>query len=164
MSAVANVIPWLCQAVHADLSKRRLQSARLLSSRLSPIAELLAADHPAALKYALALLVLIRPDTRLPLVPLDDAAKRAKLGKPDAYRVRYFEQEATPFERFFASFVSTRAGAAWMRDSSFAQGIARSVLARGVPQVSSDLKFLDAALERRPGTPVKALAYCFCEL
>ena len=66
MSAVANVIPWLCQAIHADLSERRLQ----------PIAELLAADHPAALKYALALLGLMRPDTRLPLVPLDDAAKR----------------------------------------------------------------------------------------
>ena len=66
MSAVANVIPWLCQAIHADLSEKRLQ----------PIAELLAADHPAALKYALALLGLMRPDTRLPLVPLDDAAKR----------------------------------------------------------------------------------------
>ena len=66
MSAVANVIPWLCQAIHADLSERRLQ----------PIAERLAADHPAALKYALALLGLMRPDTRLPLVPLDDAAKR----------------------------------------------------------------------------------------
>jgi 4-hydroxy-tetrahydrodipicolinate synthase len=75
MSAVANVIPWLCQAVHADLSERRLQSARSLSSRLSPIAELLAADHPAALKYALALLGLIRPDTRLPLVPLSETAK-----------------------------------------------------------------------------------------
>jgi protease-4 len=95
---------------------------------------------------------------------LDDAAKRAKLGKPDAYRVRYFEREASPFERFFASFVQSRAGSAWMRDSSFAQGLARTVLARGVPQVSSDLKFLDAALERRPGSPVKALAYCFCEL
>jgi len=66
MSAVANVIPWLCQAIHADLSEKRLQQ----------IAELLAADHPAALKYALALLGLMRPDTRLPLVPLDDAAKR----------------------------------------------------------------------------------------
>ena len=66
MSAVANVIPWLCQAIHADLSEKRLQ----------PIAERLAADHPPALKYALALLGLMRPDTRLPLVPLDDAAKR----------------------------------------------------------------------------------------
>jgi protease-4 len=95
---------------------------------------------------------------------VDDAAKRAKLGKPDAFRVRYIEREATPFERFFAGLVGSRAGSAWLHDSSFAQGIARTVLARGVPQMSSDLKFLDAALERRPGAPVKALAYCFCEL
>jgi 4-hydroxy-tetrahydrodipicolinate synthase len=54
-----------------------MQSARLLSSQLSPIAELLATDHPAALKYALALLDLIRPDTRLPIVKLDEAAKPA---------------------------------------------------------------------------------------
>jgi 4-hydroxy-tetrahydrodipicolinate synthase len=75
MSAIANVIPGLCQAIHASLSEGRLQSARRLSSRLSPIAELLAADHPAALKYALALLGLMTPDTRLPLVPLGEAAK-----------------------------------------------------------------------------------------
>jgi 4-hydroxy-tetrahydrodipicolinate synthase len=75
MSAAANIIPRLCQAVGVNISERRLQSARLLSSRLSPISELLAADHPAALKYALALLGLIRPDTRLPLVPLGETAK-----------------------------------------------------------------------------------------
>jgi 4-hydroxy-tetrahydrodipicolinate synthase len=76
-SAIANVIPGLCQAVYANLSEGRLQSAQLLSSQLSPIAELLAADHPAALKYVLALLGLIRPDTRLPIVQLDEAAKPA---------------------------------------------------------------------------------------
>jgi 4-hydroxy-tetrahydrodipicolinate synthase len=75
MSAVANVIPRLCQAIYVNISEGRLQSARLLSSRLSPISELLAADHPAALKYALALLGLIRPDTRLPLVPLGETAR-----------------------------------------------------------------------------------------
>jgi len=75
VSAVANVIPGLCQAIYASLSEGRLQSARLLSSQLPPIAELLAADHPAALKYALALLGLMTPDTRLPLVPLGEAAK-----------------------------------------------------------------------------------------
>jgi protease-4 len=95
---------------------------------------------------------------------IDGAAKRAKLGKPDAFRVRYIEREATPFERFFAGFFESRAGAAWMRDSSFAQGIARTMLARNVPQVHADLQFLDAALQRGPGAPVKALAYCFCEL
>jgi 4-hydroxy-tetrahydrodipicolinate synthase len=75
MSAVANVIPRLCRAVYVNISEGRLQSAGLLSSRLSPINELLAADHPAALKYALALLGLIQPDTRLPLVPLGETAR-----------------------------------------------------------------------------------------
>ena len=97
-------------------------------------------------------------------VALEDVAKRAKLGKPDAWRVRYFEREATPFERFFAGLLQSRVGAAWMRDSSFAQGLARTVIARGVPQMASDLQFLDAALQRTPGMPVKALAYCFCAL
>ena len=93
---------------------------------------------------------------------LDDAAARAKLGKPDAYRVRYIEREATPFERFFAGFVGSRAGQAWLRNSDFAQGIARTVIARGVPQVDADLRFLDSAMQRKAGMPVKALAYCFC--
>ncbi|NUS61042.1 MAG: signal peptide peptidase SppA [Lysobacter sp.] len=93
---------------------------------------------------------------------IDDAAARAKLGKADAYRVRYIEKEATAFERFFAGFVSSRAGSAWMHDSNFAQGIARAVLARNLPQVDADLRFLDSAMQKRPGAPVKALAYCFC--
>jgi 4-hydroxy-tetrahydrodipicolinate synthase len=75
ISAVTNLLPELCQAVHASLKEGRLQSARYLFSRLVPIAGLLAAEHPAALKYALALLGLIRPDTRLPIVQLNDAAK-----------------------------------------------------------------------------------------
>jgi 4-hydroxy-tetrahydrodipicolinate synthase len=75
ISAVTNLLPELCQAVHASLKEGRLQSARYLFSRLVPIAGMLAADHPAALKYALALLGLIRPDTRLPIVQLNDAAK-----------------------------------------------------------------------------------------
>jgi protease-4 len=93
---------------------------------------------------------------------IDDAAARAKLGKADAYRVRYLEKEATAFERFFAGFVSSRAGSAWMHDSGFAQGVARAVLARNLPQVDADLRFLDSAMQKRPGAPVKALAYCFC--
>ena len=93
---------------------------------------------------------------------IDDAAARAKLGKADAYRVRYIEKEATAFERFFAGFVSSRAGSAWMHDSGFAQGVARAVLARNLPQVDADLRFLDSAMQKRPGAPVKALAYCFC--
>jgi protease-4 len=95
---------------------------------------------------------------------IDDAAKRAKLGKPDDFRVRYIEREATPFERFFASFVESRAGAAWLRESSFAQGLARTMVTRSLPNVDADLKLLEAAMQPRPGAPVKALAYCFCRL
>jgi 4-hydroxy-tetrahydrodipicolinate synthase len=75
ISAVVNLVPELCQAVHASLKEGRLQSARYLFGRLVPIAGLFAAEHPAALKYALALLGLIQPATRLPIVQLNDAAK-----------------------------------------------------------------------------------------
>lgn len=75
VSTVASVMPRLCRAVYVNLREGRLQSARLLSDRLSPIAELLAADHPAALKYALSLLGLMAPNTRLPIVELDEANK-----------------------------------------------------------------------------------------
>ncbi|RZN34636.1 4-hydroxy-tetrahydrodipicolinate synthase [Bradyrhizobium sp. Leo121] len=75
ISAVANLVPELCQAVLASHREGRPQSAGYLFSRLFPIAGLLAAEHPAALKYALSLLGLIQPNTRLPIVQLNDAAK-----------------------------------------------------------------------------------------
>ncbi|WP_242165292.1 signal peptide peptidase SppA [Lysobacter sp. M15] len=87
-----------------------------------------------------------------------DAAQRAKLGKPDAYRVRYVEKAATPFERFFSRFASSRMGAHWLRDASWLQILA----AKASPHTARDLKFLQSALETTPGRPVKALAYCFC--
>lgn len=87
-----------------------------------------------------------------------DAAKRAKLGKPAAYRVRYIEKAATPFERFFSRFSDNSAAAALLRNSSFAQ----SLVADALPQAGKDLRFLDSALKPAPGTRVKALAYCFC--
>jgi protease-4 len=89
-----------------------------------------------------------------------DAAQRAKLGKPQTYRVRYVEKAATPFERFFGRFAASRMGAHWLRESSFLQ----TLLARATPQATRDLKFLQSALEPTPGRPVKALAYCFCGL
>jgi len=46
-----------------------------------------------------------------------DAAKRAKLGSPGSYQVRYLERGATPFERFFARFAESRAGVAMLRGS-----------------------------------------------
>ena len=56
--------------------KGRLPSARYLQSRLAPLTASLARESPAALKYALGLLGLMRPDTRLPIVELDELAKR----------------------------------------------------------------------------------------
>jgi protease-4 len=88
---------------------------------------------------------------------IDDAAQRAKLGKPDAYRVRYVEDAATPFERFFSRFSGTALGAHWLRESSLLQHL----LAKASPQAARDLKFLQGVLEN-PGKPAKALAYCFC--
>jgi protease-4 len=87
-----------------------------------------------------------------------DAAARARLGKPDAYRVRYVEKQATPFERWFTGMVSSRIGQAWIAESS----LARRLLARAVPAMQDDLRFLDNALQRGKAAPVKALAYCFC--
>ena len=89
---------------------------------------------------------------------LDDAAARAKLGKPDAWRVRYMEEEVSPFERMFAGFISSRAGGALIGRSDLARGL----LARATPQVEQDLRFLESALTPGRGLPVKALAYCFC--
>ena len=68
VSAVANVAPDLCLAVHRHIREGRLQSARLLHQRLAPLATLLEREHPAALKFALALLGFIQPTTRLPIV------------------------------------------------------------------------------------------------
>ena len=87
-----------------------------------------------------------------------DVAQRAKLGKPDAYRVRYMEKTATPFERFFTGFAESRIGAKWLRESDFAHGL----LARALPQVSDDLRFISNAIKPGSGARVKALAYCFC--
>ncbi len=89
-----------------------------------------------------------------------DAASLAKLGAPDRYQVRYVEKQATPFERFFNRFAQTRIGAAWLKDS----GIAGTLMAHALPQTRDDLAFLDHALQSRHGSPVQALAYCFCGL
>ena len=86
------------------------------------------------------------------------AAKRAELGQPGDYQVRYIEKAATPFERFFTGFIASRAGGALMRDSD----IARSLIAKASPQTAQDLRFLEGAITPTRGVPVKALAYCFC--
>ncbi|MGO1073452.1 signal peptide peptidase SppA [Lysobacter sp. CA199] len=91
---------------------------------------------------------------------IDDVATRAKLGKAGDYRVRYVEKVPTPFERFFANFASSSAGSALLGRSDLARGL----LAKALPQTASDLRFVESAIKPTSGVPVKALAYCFCEL
>ncbi|MBT2749425.1 MULTISPECIES: signal peptide peptidase SppA [unclassified Lysobacter] len=91
---------------------------------------------------------------------IDDVAARAKLGKAGDYRVRYVEKMPSPFERFFAGFASSNAGSALLGRSD----LARSLLAKALPQTASDLRFVESAIKPTSGVPVKALAYCFCEL
>jgi 4-hydroxy-tetrahydrodipicolinate synthase len=87
ISSISNLVPELCQAVYTSVRQGRLQSARYLFSRLLPLGPPLAKGHPAGLKYALSLLGLMRPVTRLPIVQLSDSAKaevaRAMAGLAD---------------------------------------------------------------------------------
>ena len=88
-----------------------------------------------------------------------DAANRAKLGGPDKVRVRYIEKAATPFAQFLSGFAGSHAGA-WMLGET---GMARIMLARSMPEVDTQLRFVeDAARDPRGSAPVMALAYCFC--
>jgi 4-hydroxy-tetrahydrodipicolinate synthase len=80
VSVVSNIAPELCQLIFSSCRQGRLQSARYLQSRLAGLTALLAAESPAALKYALCLLGLMRPDTRLPIVELADAVKAEVAG------------------------------------------------------------------------------------
>jgi 4-hydroxy-tetrahydrodipicolinate synthase len=75
ISTVSNLTPDLCRVIYSSLRQGGLQTARYLQKRLLPLQACLSQDNPAALKYALGLLGLIDPATRLPLVELDDVAK-----------------------------------------------------------------------------------------
>jgi 4-hydroxy-tetrahydrodipicolinate synthase len=75
ISMVSNVAPELCRLIYSNCRRGRLQSARHLQSRLAALTTSLTRESPAALKYALCLLGFMRPNTRLPIVELDDSAK-----------------------------------------------------------------------------------------
>ncbi len=89
-----------------------------------------------------------------------DAATRAKLGEAGKYRVRYIEKAATPFAQFMTGFAGSRMGAWMLADSS----IARMLLAKQMPELDTQLRFVEDAVKDRNGAPVKSLAYCFCGL
>jgi 4-hydroxy-tetrahydrodipicolinate synthase len=75
ISQVANIAPDLCRTIFSQVRQGRLQSARYLHKRLIPLIACLSRESPAALKFALSTLGLMLPATRLPIVPLDDAAQ-----------------------------------------------------------------------------------------
>jgi 4-hydroxy-tetrahydrodipicolinate synthase len=75
ISTVSNVAPLLCQDIFSSCQHGHLQSAQHLQGRLAPLTAALSKESPAALKYALCLLGLMRPNTRLPIVELAEAAK-----------------------------------------------------------------------------------------
>jgi 4-hydroxy-tetrahydrodipicolinate synthase len=75
ISQVSNIAPDLCRMVFSSSQQGRPQSARYLQRRLASLEACLARESPAALKYALSLLGLMQPDTRLPIVQLNEAAK-----------------------------------------------------------------------------------------
>jgi 4-hydroxy-tetrahydrodipicolinate synthase len=77
VSMVSNLTRDLCQITFSSCRQGRLQTAHDLRWRLLPLEACLSRDGPAALKYALSLLGLMHPVTRLPIVELDDRAKVA---------------------------------------------------------------------------------------
>jgi protease-4 len=87
-----------------------------------------------------------------------DAASRAKLGEKGKFRVRYIEKAASPFAKFMDGFAASRTGAWLLADSS----LARIALSKTLPEMDTQLRFVEDAIKDRNGAPVRTLAYCFC--
>jgi 4-hydroxy-tetrahydrodipicolinate synthase len=77
ISMISNVRPDLCRMIFSNCRQGRLQAAQRVQRRLAPLEACLSKDSPASLKYALSLLGLMHPVTRLPIVELDEPAKAA---------------------------------------------------------------------------------------
>jgi 4-hydroxy-tetrahydrodipicolinate synthase len=77
ISMISNVTPDLCRAIFSNCRQGRFQTARDLQRRIASLEACLSRDGPAALKYALSLLGLMLPNTRLPIAELDECAKAA---------------------------------------------------------------------------------------
>jgi 4-hydroxy-tetrahydrodipicolinate synthase len=78
ISVTSNVAPRLCAEFQNACLAGDFKRALTLHGRLMPLHEALFVEtNPAPVKYAASLLGLCKPDTRLPLVPLSDAAKAA---------------------------------------------------------------------------------------
>ena len=79
ISVTANVAPKLCAEFHAAAAAGDFATARDLNERLYPLHRALFADaSPAPTKYALSRLHdWLLPDTRLPIAPCSEAARKA---------------------------------------------------------------------------------------
>ncbi|MGV3556330.1 MAG: 4-hydroxy-tetrahydrodipicolinate synthase [Croceibacterium sp.] len=86
ISVTANVAPRLCAEFHAAAAAGDIERARALNERLFPLHKALFADaSPAPTKYALSRLHdWLLPDTRLPIAPCSEAAKKAVDAAMDA--------------------------------------------------------------------------------
>jgi 4-hydroxy-tetrahydrodipicolinate synthase len=94
VSIASNIAPVMCQKIFSHYRQCQMQPAQHLQQRLLSLSALVAKENPAAVKYALSLAGLMRPDTRLPLVELSDQAKAevaaaiAEIGENDLDRDR----------------------------------------------------------------------------
>lgn len=79
ISVTANVAPKLCAEFHAAAAAGDFVRARALNEKLFPLHKAMFADaSPAPAKYALSKLFdWFAPDTRLPIAPCSEAAKKA---------------------------------------------------------------------------------------
>jgi 4-hydroxy-tetrahydrodipicolinate synthase len=77
ISGLATIAPQLARGIVVACRQGQLRTAATIMDMLAPLAAALPQDlMPSAVKYALSLRGLVRPDVRLPLVELSEAEKR----------------------------------------------------------------------------------------
>jgi 4-hydroxy-tetrahydrodipicolinate synthase len=81
ISGVANLFPDRCRHIYEGCATGHLQASRSDSAGLATLGALLSTDSPvASLKYGMSLLGFMKPAVRLPLVELDEDARKALAG------------------------------------------------------------------------------------
>ncbi|MFT4178809.1 MAG: signal peptide peptidase SppA [Thermomonas sp.] len=88
---------------------------------------------------------------------VNDAAARAKLGKPETWRTQYVEESTKPFSQWFGGMLESRAGIALLRSS----GLGETLLLKRLQQQPA-MQFIDSALKRSGNARVVPLAHCLC--
>ena len=88
---------------------------------------------------------------------VNDAAARARLGKPDAWQTRWIETGGSALPPWLDTVLESRIGARLLADA----GPLAPLLAERA-QASAPLRFVQNALAQRGQPRITALAYCFC--